>query len=395
LRVNGLIHRRKELMELRHLRTFVTVAEELHFGKAGSRLHLTQPSISGQIARLEDELGLELLTRRGRQVALTDAGRAFLADAERIVRQADAASTNIRLWQCGGAVLRVGYVEDAFPAVLPVALRRLAALPDPPRIQLSGHKPDELLAQVRSDALDAAIVSLPAPVFGLEVTPFVYEQAAVAASVRALDQREEELPIETISDSVVLSRPRRTNPAFYDAVTAAFSDAGLPSPFLELEGVSHEELLLQAAAGAAVVLVPQSVGKRMRMLGVAFKCLVHKTAIGCELALVTAKPMTNASLALLRQELTESSRTSPTGSTGFRHEFFDSQRKDGNCVVAPSLGPDASQTLQAAQSRKLWLAGLDATHLTAVAGARERDFKDRWAQTDISRPISSDNLGTL
>jgi DNA-binding transcriptional LysR family regulator len=382
-------------MELRHLRTFVTVAEELHFGKAAGRLHLTQPSISGQIARLEDELGLELLTRRGRQVALTDAGRAFLPDAERIVRQADAAGTNIRLWRCGDAALRVGYVEDAFPAVLPVALRRLAALPDPPRIQLSAHKPDELLAQVRSDALDAAIVSLPAPVVGLQVTTFAYEHAAVAASIDALDQREDELLIETISESVVLSRPRRTNPAFYDAVTAAFSDAGLPSPFLELEGVSHEELLLQAAAGASMVLVPQSVGERLRMLGVAFKRVLHKTPIGCELALVTAESTTNASLAVLQQELTESSGRRPTGSTGFLHEFSDSQRTDRNCAVAPALCADATQTLQATESHKLWLAGLGATHLTAVDGARERAFKDRWGQTDISRPICSDNLRTV
>jgi len=68
-------------VELRHLRVFVTLAEELHFGRAAARLHLTQPSVSGQLRQLETDLGVQLIRRNARQVSLTDAGTAFLRDA--------------------------------------------------------------------------------------------------------------------------------------------------------------------------------------------------------------------------------------------------------------------------------------------------------------------------
>ena len=88
-------------MELRHLRVFVAVAEELHFGRAAIRLHLSQPAVSCHIRQLEEELGVRLLRRSSRQVALTDAGGGFLDDARRLVAGADAATTRVRCWRRG------------------------------------------------------------------------------------------------------------------------------------------------------------------------------------------------------------------------------------------------------------------------------------------------------
>src|SRR5919206_4067476 len=110
-------------MELRHLRYFIAVAEELHFGRAAERLRITQPPLSFQIQSLERELGVQLFIR-GRRVELTEAGRALLAKAREAIEAADAAA---RAAQRAGLLvngrLRVGYPAAGVFELPPIALR--------------------------------------------------------------------------------------------------------------------------------------------------------------------------------------------------------------------------------------------------------------------------------
>jgi len=299
-------------MELRHLRVFVAVAEELHFGRAAIRLHLTQPAVSGHIRQLEAELGVRLLRRGTRHVALTEPGGVFFEDARRIVTRADAATTSVRSWQRGNNPrLRIGYVEDAFPRALPDALRRMASTAAAPQVQLTRGDPEGLITQVRDDALDAAIVSLPASVGGLRVEAFGYEHAAIAVGAGPLDGREDEIPIELVAQRVVLARPRRANPGLFDAVMAAFREAGIPSPILEVAGVSIEQLLLQVAAGWGMALVPHSVADRFRTPGVGLRRLLHDSPIACELAIVWSERSPTAAIELFLEALRQSMSAHP------------------------------------------------------------------------------------
>src|SRR4051794_26673866 len=137
-------------MELRHLRYFVAVADELHFRRAAERLHVAQPAVSEQIRKLEAELGVALFNRTPRNVTLTDAGAAMFDEARRVLEQADVAQRAAREADPRSRDhLRVGYLPDALPAELPHLLRRFAATTPHVRMSFLTGAARELLEAVR------------------------------------------------------------------------------------------------------------------------------------------------------------------------------------------------------------------------------------------------------
>src|SRR3712207_6662350 len=123
LRCNS-IPARYDTMELRHLRYFVAVAEELHFGRAAARLGIAQPPLSAQIRRLEELLGARLLERTSRSVALTEAGRAFLATSRDVLAQLARGAEAARLLERGElGTLTIGYVPTLALELLPGIIR--------------------------------------------------------------------------------------------------------------------------------------------------------------------------------------------------------------------------------------------------------------------------------
>src|SRR3954451_12422770 len=126
------LHIGRETMELRHIRYFVAVAEELHFRRAAERLHVAQPAVSEQIRKLEEELGVRLFDRTQHKVALTDAGAALLTEAHRVLRHAEAAQLAARnAVDRPGSELRIGYVRTALLPSIPRIVRRVGAAMPP------------------------------------------------------------------------------------------------------------------------------------------------------------------------------------------------------------------------------------------------------------------------
>lgn len=120
------------MFELNQLRCFVAVAEELHFGRAAVRLHMTQPPLSRQVHLLEQRLGVKLLNRTSRSVRMTSAGRSFLADARQILRLAESASLAVRRAARGeSGSVTMGFTAASGYGVMPGMIAQCRArLPD-------------------------------------------------------------------------------------------------------------------------------------------------------------------------------------------------------------------------------------------------------------------------
>src|SRR3954447_25689553 len=195
-------------MELRHLRYFVAVAEELHFRRAAERLHVAQPAVSEQVRKLEDELGVRLLNRTQRSVSLTDAGAAMLDEARRVLQMADRAVAVARDTSTSAATrLRVGYLPDSLPTVVPRALQEMRRTMPNVQISLETGAARNLIEEVRAGRLDAALVSLPAPTTGLHRTMLGSQSAVVAMPVMHPHATEDTIDLERLAPERIVLLP--------------------------------------------------------------------------------------------------------------------------------------------------------------------------------------------
>jgi DNA-binding transcriptional LysR family regulator len=259
-------------MELRHLRYFVAVAEELHFRRAAERLHVAQPAVSEQVRKLEEELGVQLLDRTQRSVSRTEAGAVLLREARRVLHQADVARLAALHARDHAATarLRIGYMPSVLPARVPRALQRLAAVTPNLETSLEPGSSTDLLEAVREERLDAAIVSLPAPTRGLRTMALGDQEAVAALPVGHRRAVEAEIRLDQMAPERIMVLPREANRPFYDAMLAACRTAGLSPTLVEMPDGHVEQTLLAVASGAGVALVPESVSERYAPPGVHF-----------------------------------------------------------------------------------------------------------------------------
>lgn len=222
-------------VELRQLRYFVTVAELRHFGRAAEQLHIVQPAVSQQVARLERELGLVLFDRSRRQVALTADGEAFLPHAHRVLHAADRAARAAAALAAGaGGLLRIGSSEGLGPRLEEILAafrqRRPAAT-----VELVSAPTPVKLAAVAGGDLDAAFVRAAQPTAGVVVHALWEEPLLIAVPAQRVRAADEPVDLATLADLPLAQTARSVNPGVYDLVAAACRTAGfapLPGPTL-------------------------------------------------------------------------------------------------------------------------------------------------------------------
>ena len=258
-------------MELRHIRYFVAVAEELHFRRAAERLHVAQPAVSEQIRKFEAELGVRLFERTRHRVALSDAGAALLPEAHRVLRHAEAARLAARnAIDRPGSELRIGYVPTALLASIPRIVRRVGAAMPKLQTTMEPGAGAELVDAVRAGELDIAVVSLPVPAAGVRLTHLGDQRAVGVFPVSHAHAMKPHVSFEQIAPERIVVLPRDVDRPFYDAVLAACHDAGISPTLLEMPDGQLDRMLLAVASGAGMALLPACVAERYAEAGVRF-----------------------------------------------------------------------------------------------------------------------------
>jgi DNA-binding transcriptional LysR family regulator len=256
-------------MELRHLRYFVAVAEELHFGRAAARLHMTQPPLSKQIQALERELGVTLFVR-GRSITLTPAGASFLRAARRLLEGAQAAADAARQADMGRLRrLRVGYPATAALPLIAAALRTFEERYPNTVVDVRAGHTGPHLDGLRADELDVAFVQTAARWHSdtLALERLCEEPLLLALPVGHTLAARDAVPVELLAHESVILPPRALNPALADRLAEqVLAPAGAVPAALECTTV--ESALPAVANGLGVTLAPASITRALAVPGV-------------------------------------------------------------------------------------------------------------------------------
>jgi len=302
-------------MELRHLRYFVAVAEELHFRRAAERLYVAQPAVSEQIRKLEEELGVRLFDRTQRSVSLTVAGTALLDEARRVLRQAELAQLAARNASSEALEqLRLGFVAASLPPGVPLALQRLSIGETRAQVQLETGPALRLLEGVRADRLDAAVVSLPSPTNGLQTTSLGEERAVAVLPIGHPQSSRPAIDLERLAPERVVLLSRDADPAFHDAVVSVLHGAGLSPTLIEVAEPRVEHALLSVAAGAGIGLLPATAADHYSAPGVCFVPLEGAQPV-VETVIVSRKDSEHAATRAFLNAVSRTGRLSIVGSS--------------------------------------------------------------------------------
>ena len=242
-------------MELRHLRYFVGVGEEQHFGRAALRLHIAQPALSRQIQDLEEEVGFKLFERLPRGVKLSGAGKLFLQDARRILQEVnEAAGRAGRVARGLSGTLRVGFTENAsWRGVVPESFRRFREHRSDAELQLQPAASLEQLEAIRSGRLDGGFVNfMPKSDPELEQLLVAIQHVELAAPKRHALTKLKKLRLRDLTDIPFVWFPRWASPAFYDRLMHECYRGGLKSPRIVQEGLNEATILSLVSTGLGV-----------------------------------------------------------------------------------------------------------------------------------------------
>jgi DNA-binding transcriptional LysR family regulator len=261
-------------MELRHLRYFLAVAEERHFGRAAQRLGIGQPPLSQQIQALERELGAQLFHRIPRRLELTNAGEVLLQDARWILARAQQAIRNVERAGRGElGRLCVGFTFAAsFNAFVPATIRTFQRTYPAVSVTLREADSASLCRALSQGDVDAAFIRPPAlDPERTQLDVLFEEDILVALPTGHPLENSTEIALSALAGEPFILYPRHLGPTIYDAIIAACRQAGF-TPRVVQEAPQVASTINLVAAGIGVSLVPASM-QQIHTEGVTYRLL--------------------------------------------------------------------------------------------------------------------------
>jgi DNA-binding transcriptional LysR family regulator len=249
-------------MEIKHLRSFLAVAQALSFTAAARKLHLSQPALTAQIQALEADVGVSLLERTRRSVRLTPSGESFTRDAEAILKMADEARVNAQRVAAGQAGhLKIGFVASAALEIVPSIV--LAFRRSHPRVTLDllNIRTTDQIALLEERKLDAGFLRLPASSRGLSITRIHQERFVLVLPQGHRLANSRPFTLKELEHEPFVAYARKWAPGFYDHWIGMFIAAGF-SPQVAFEAGEMETVLAMVGAGAGIAVAPEGLVRR-------------------------------------------------------------------------------------------------------------------------------------
>ena len=267
-------------MELRHLRYFIAVAEELHFGRAAQALGISQPPLSQQIQALEQEVGARLFERTNRRVELSEAGRLFLAEARLVLAQVDKAADVARRAQLGQlGELKIGFTSSApFNSSIPQAIFAFRQAFPAVHLALQEMSSKEVAEALLDESVQVGIMRpLPLPESLVAVELFREPLVAIIRADHPLAVGSEKgLQLSALAAEPFVFFPRSYGSGLYAQLINLARQAGF-SPLITQEAGEAMTIIGLVAAGLGVTVLPASY-QRMRIDGVVYRTLLDAEA---------------------------------------------------------------------------------------------------------------------